>query len=311
MSQFSIMLVPASGQVRRLKIGQYSVLAAGLLMFSMLSFGSWGAYKVYHAEELKSALNEAQQLLEMTRSRHEKDVAHWQDMLATEQVKLAAYAKSIGQLQARMSRLDSLGERLVEVSSLDASEFDFGLKPAVGGPRVESNSLTGELGLNDTVQHLETRLDSLDSQLATIDYMLQSERDEAAARPHAWPSTGGWVSSHYGRRIDPINGGVAIHRGLDIANRLGAPVLAASRGVVVFAGKKRDYGYVVEVEHGYGFKTRYAHLSSIVVKVGDALKDSQLLGRIGSTGRSTGPHLHYEVHKNGQLIDPMSFIPRG
>ncbi|MDX8407405.1 MAG: M23 family metallopeptidase, partial [Mariprofundaceae bacterium] len=128
---------------------------------------------------------------------------------------------------------------------------------------------------------------------------------------HAWPTEGGWLSSNYGRRTDPFTGQPANHYGVDIANRFAAPVLSASRGVVTFAGKMKDVGYMVDVDHGYGYKTRYGHMSSLAVKVGDVVDDSQLLGRIGSSGRSTGPHLHFEVHLHGKHINPATFLPRG
>jgi len=119
------------------------------------------------------------------------------------------------------------------------------------------------------------------------------------------------LSSVYGWRADPFTGEKALHRGVDIANRYGAPALAASHGIVVFAGKMKDFGYMVEISHGYGYRTRYGHLSQVNVKVGDEIKHGHLLGRIGSSGRSTGPHLHYEVHRYGHHLNPNRFLPRG
>jgi murein DD-endopeptidase MepM/ murein hydrolase activator NlpD len=224
---------------------------------------------------------------------------------------MSLYARTLGQMQARILRLDSLGEKLVEVSSLDKKEFDFGLQPAFGGPRLVPASLAGKIGLSDHMQHISTRLSNLDTQLAAIDYLLQGDRIEKNAKPHAWPSEGGWLSSRFGMRADPFTGERAVHRGVDIANRFGAPVLSTSRGIVTFAGKMKDFGYMVDIEHGYGYKTRYGHLSSLAVKVGDEVSDSQLVGRVGSSGRSTGPHLHYEVHRNGKSLNPATFLPRG
>lgn len=103
---------------------------------------------------------------------------------------------------------------------------------------------------------------------------------------------------------------VASHKGIDIGNRYGAGVLAASRGIVVFAGKRSGYGYMVEILHGFGYKTRYGHLSRILVQVGDVVEDGQKIAHIGSSGRSTGPHLHYEVHRYGDTVNPTGFIPK-
>jgi len=165
--------------------------------------------------------------------------------------------------------------------------------------------------IDDSLKRLDSRLASMDTQLAAIDYLLEKKRMLQAAKPHAWPTEGGWISSRYGMRIDPFNGGREMHRGLDIANRFGAPVLAASRGIVTFAGKMQGFGNMIDIDHGYGYVTRYGHMSSITVRAGDTVADGQLIGRIGSRGRSTGPHLHYEVHRYGRSINPGKYLPRG
>jgi len=311
-SNFSLMLVPESGRVRSFRVRRGVLLSCAFTALVLASFGGWGIYKVYTAEKLAHALAETEQVLALARSNYKQKVAELQGRIDAERKKMAVYARTIGQMQARLSRLDALGSRLVEVASLDQSEFDFGLQPAFGGPRqVQPTALNGSLRLNEGVQYLSTRLGQMDTQLAAIEYLLQNKRNEQSARPHAWPSEGGWLSSTYGLRHDPFTGEMAPHHGVDIANRFGAPVLAASRGVVVFAGKMKDFGYMVDIEHGYGFRSRYGHLSNIIVKVGDVVEDNQLIGRVGSSGRSTGPHLHYEVHRYGKHLDPVSFLPRG
>jgi len=305
------MLVPESGQIKNYRIDRRLIVACAVVLVSLTAFGSWGLYSLYNTNNLNAELQDTQYQLELARALHDQEVTRLHDQVSAEQRKMSLYARTLGQMQARISRLDSLGEKLVKVSSLDKKEFDFGLKPAFGGPRLVQTSLAGEIGLSDHMQHISTRLSNLDTQLAAIDYLLQGARVEKNAKPHAWPSEGGWLSSRYGMRADPFTGERAAHRGVDIANRFGAPVLSTSRGVVTFAGKMKDFGYMVDVEHGYGFKTRYGHLSSLAVKVGDEVSDSQLVGRVGSSGRSTGPHLHYEVHRNGKSLNPATFLPRG
>jgi len=305
------MLVPESGQIKNYRIDRRMIMACAVVLVSLTAFGSWGLYSLYNTNNLNAELQDTQYQLELARTLHDQEVTRLHDQVSAEQRKMSLYARTLGQMQARISRLDSLGEKLVKVSSLDKKEFDFGLKPAFGGPRLVQTSLAGEIGLSDHMQHISTRLSNLDTQLAAIDYLLQGARVEKNAKPHAWPSEGGWLSSRYGMRADPFTGERAAHRGVDIANRFGAPVLSTSRGVVTFAGKMKDFGYMVDVEHGYGFKTRYGHLSSLAVKVGDEVSDSQLVGRVGSSGRSTGPHLHYEVHRNGKSLNPATFLPRG
>ncbi len=306
------MLVPESGQIRRFSVSRRMLVSASLMLLAMASFGVWGIYSTYQVERLAMALDQTRHALDHAQSRYDNKLTAWQDKTAAAQKKLAVYARSLGQMQARLSRLDALGSKLVDVASLDKTEFDFGVRPAFGGPRQTQPDFTGlEAGLHDGVTYMNGRLDQLDAQLAAIDYMLENERNKVQAKPHAWPTEGGWLSSNYGRRADPFTGQPANHFGVDIANRFGAPVLASSRGVVTFAGKMKDFGYMVDVDHGYGYKTRYGHMSSLAVKVGDVVDDSQLLGRVGSSGRSTGPHLHYEVHLHGRHINPVSFLPRG
>ena len=311
MSHFSIMLVPESGQVKSYRISRRLVTTCVTSLFFLAIFGSWGAYSLYNSNAMAAKLQNSEKQLELARMLHEQEVISLREQVAAEQKKMGVYARTLGQVQAKLSRLDSLGEKLVEVAALDKKEFDFGLQPAFGGPRLIQSSVSADMGLNDRMQHISSRLSNLDTQLAAIDYLMQGTRAEKNARPHAWPSEGGWLSSNFGTRADPFTGERASHRGVDIANRFGAPVLATSRGVVTFAGKMKDFGYMVDIDHGYGYKTRYGHMSSLAVKVGDEITDNQLVGRVGSSGRSTGPHLHYEVHRNGKTLNPSTFLPRG
>lgn len=304
------MLVPESGQIKSYNISRRLVTICGVAILSLLVFGSWGTYSLYNSYSISAELENVENQLSLARAMHAKEISRLHEQVSAEQKKMSVYARTIGQIQAKLSRLDTLGEKLVDVASLDKKEFDFGLQPAFGGPRQIQTPINAEMDMSSRVQQISSRISNLDSQLAAIDYLMQSSRLEENARPHAWPSEGGWVSSKFGVRADPFTGEDAIHRGVDIANRFGAPVLAASRGVVTFAGKMKDFGYMVDVDHGYGYITRYGHLSSLAVKVGDEVSDNELIGRVGSTGRSTGPHLHYEVHRNGKKLDPLTFLPR-
>jgi len=285
--------------------------ASILLLAGLVVFGIWGGYGVYQSDRFSTLLQQTRVELEHVRMTERLHVVDLNRQLQAEQDKLAVYARTVGQMQARMSRLDALGARLVDVAALDKSEFDFGLEPAFGGHRPQLPAvLDAEAVLDDQLFAMDERLKQLDIQLASVDYLLEKQQTLGKARPHIWPTVGGWISSRFGQRIDPFTGSSAYHYGVDIANHYGAPVRVASRGVVTFADKMEDFGYVVDVEHGYGYKTRYAHMSSLTVKVGDVVDVNQELGRIGSTGHSTGPHLHYEVSRYGKLINPGTFLPR-
>ncbi|MDX8401394.1 MAG: M23 family metallopeptidase [Mariprofundaceae bacterium] len=312
LKDFSLMLVPDSGRVRALRVRrrlQVALIGGAVALFAFGTVGVWG---LWHTGELALELAQTRHALAHAQSRYEARLAALREASERERRKMSVYARTLGDLEARMARLDALGGRLVDVASLDASEFDFGRKVAVGGPRQSpvGGVAALEVRLRSGLVALNERLDELDSQLAAVDWMLEAKRTEREARPHAWPSEGGWLSSGYGTRADPFTGLPAPHHGVDIANRFGAPVLAASRGVVTFAGKMKDFGYMVEIDHGYGYRTRYGHLSALTVKVGDVVEDNQLIGRIGSSGRSTGPHLHYEVHRYGRHVNPLPFLPK-
>ncbi|HXH64977.1 MAG TPA: M23 family metallopeptidase [Mariprofundaceae bacterium] len=280
-------------------------------MIAMVGLGGFGVYAMTQKWQQRHALEQTEQAFHLARDQQEKQLADLRAKLAAEVKKNGVFARNIGQIEARLSRLDSLGQRLVEVASLSKNEFDFGVKPAFGGPRqvVNDAGARSMLDIGKNLQSMDVQMSRLDTQLAAIDYLLQDKKEEVAARPHAWPTEGGWLSSPYGLRSDPFTGEPEEHRGVDIANRFGAPVLAAGRGIVVFAGKTPDFGNMIMIDHGFGYKTRYGHMSSLDVKVGDMVQANQLIGRVGSSGRSTGPHLHFEVYRYGMHLDPAGFLP--
>ncbi len=304
------MLVPDSGQTKtyRLSKAKLRLMAAAALLLICVCIA--GAYSLYANYSLRQDLQLARETLNHERQVFAKQKLAFEASLKAEQNKMNVYARSVGQMQARLARLDSLGKRLIQSSSISPSEFNFDVQPAFGGPRIPVASNTPDLDLFSQIEQVGSEIDALNSKLVAVNYLLQDDLEEKNARPHTWPTEGGWLSSHFGVRLDPFTGQKAMHKGVDIANRFGAPVLAASRGVVIFAGKMKGYGYLVEIEHGYGFRTRYGHMSAANVTVGDIVEANQMIGRIGSSGRSTGPHLHYEVHRNGRAINPATFIPK-
>ncbi|MDX8391010.1 MAG: M23 family metallopeptidase [Mariprofundaceae bacterium] len=308
--RYSLMLIPEHGRIRSLHVNRAGLGVCAFALTLLLATGAWGGWQFYHTAEKTLQIAALQNQIGMAQSRFSEQRDELQSRLDAERKKLAVYARNIGIIQVRLTRLDALGSKLVDQASLDSAEFDFGLQPAFGGPRVSVSSIPLE-GIDLSIGRLDVRLAELDVQLAAVDYLMEKQRGQQAARPHAWPSENGWVSSNYGLRADPFTGENARHNGVDIANRFGAPVLAASRGIVTFAGKMKDFGHMLEIDHGYGYVTRYGHMSSLNVHLGDDVSDGQLIGRIGSSGRSTGPHLHYEVHHFGRHMNPRKFLPKG
>ena len=312
MKKQSMMSVSSCGERVKLVLSRKLLAVSMAAVLAALAVAGWGAFGVMQMSQLASTLKQSEQALMQANASSQIQLDALQSQLHAEQNKQAVYARALGKIQARMARLDALGSRLVDVASLDKSEFDFALEPAFGGPRLQQAAMVvAPIRLHDDLNNMSAHLKQLDAQLVAIDYMLENKNTALEAKPHAWPTEGGWISSPFGRRIDPFNGRPTQHYGVDIANRLGAPVLSSSRGVVTFAGKMVDFGYVVDIEHGYGYRTRYAHMGDVAVHIGDVVAGNQMLGHIGSTGRSTGPHLHYEVRRFGQLINPKSFLPRG
>jgi len=312
LSHFSLMVVSDTGPVKRFSIRKLWIRFAVISLVLLLGLAVFGGYSFHQQSLIQAQLEQSRYQLHKQKQAAVLQQQRLQAMLDTERDKMMVYARSLGKLQAKLVRLDSLGERLVDVAKLDKDEFDFSMEPAIGGVQIALPMAASNIrfALDEEVKDTFSRLSHLDTQLAVIDMVLQDTRELSQARPHAWPTEGGVLSSHFGKRNDPFTGRRGFHKGVDIANRYGAAVLSSSRGVVVYAGRHRDYGYMVEVEHGYGYRTRYAHLSSVIVKAGDEVKDAQIIGRIGSSGRSTGPHLHFEVYRFGKLLNPAKFIPR-
>lgn len=221
-----------------------------------------------------------------------------------------ALAQRLGQLQAQVMRLNALGSRLTRVAGLDRREFDFSMQPALGGPQAAAVNISVP-DFMQSLEQLSAQIEDRAQRLQALETVIVNRKVVAENAPTGWPVDGGWVSSSYGTRADPFTGRVAFHSGVDIANRQGAPIRAMGIGVVTFAGDKDGYGLTVEVNHGNGEMTRYAHAQAIIAKVGDRVNKGDIIALVGSSGRSTGPHLHVEVLRNGRIVDPHRYLKLG
>jgi len=235
--------------------------------------------------------------------------------------KMSVMTKRLAGLQAHVARLDALGLHLTELAGLDLEEFDFSGVPALGGPSIpiayEGLPKAAELGSSRPVQQIEKQFDVLDQlfakrevQFDVLAGLLSSEQLRAESSPSGKPIVSGWQSSPYGYRIDPISGQRAWHDGVDFAGREGTKIFAVASGVVSWSGYRSGYGQMVEVAHGDGLSTRYAHNKENNVEVGDLVRRGDVIAFMGSTGRSTGPHVHFEVFKHGRAVDPAIYISR-
>ena len=249
-----------------------------------------------------------------------KYVVEWQDVVGEQQAEIAvarqnaqanidALTLRIGQMQAQMLRLNALGGRLVSQSDLDKGEFDFNAVPAVGGPEDVANRESVPLAdFLNMLDRLETEMEDRDQKLSVLESLLMSRSLSERVMPSGRPVEDGWLSSRYGKRNDPFTGKQDFHKGLDFAGKKGSEVIAVGDGVVSWAGKKSGYGQLIEINHGNGYSTRYGHNQSHTGKVGDTVKKGQQIALMGSTGRSTGPHVHFEVLRNGKKVNPSEFI---
>jgi murein DD-endopeptidase MepM/ murein hydrolase activator NlpD len=215
----------------------------------------------------------------------------------------------LGLLQAHVMRLDALGRKLANMASIDDDEFNFNSIPAVGGPEETGEQKPLQIPeLFLAIRQLGLDLDNQESQLEVLEDIVMNKNLQRDGQPSGRPIVKGWLSSHYGMRTHPLSGRKEMHKGIDFAGKMGGDVIAVAKGLVTYAGKRYGYGHVIDIAHGNGFTTRYAHNSKMHVSVGDAVEKGFRIAEIGSSGRSTGAHVHFEVIKNGKQVNPVKFI---
>lgn len=248
-------------------------------------------------------------------------ISAWQDRLqlqrdevertrAETETALEALTMRVAQLQAGLIRIDALGQRVSRAAQLDGNEFNFGVPSAVGGP--EGNELVpyAAPALSDVLDQLAVQLEDREQQLDIMGSLLVNRQLRSEIEVGGRPVLEGWVTSLFGHRTDPFKGHRAWHNGVDFAGQLGSAVVAVASGVVTWAGDRSGYGLMLEINHGGGYVTRYGHNQRNLVAVGDVVKKGQVIANMGSSGRSTGPHVHFEVFRHGKSVDPSSYIDR-
>jgi len=217
----------------------------------------------------------------------------------------------MAEMQAQLLRLDALTQHVAESAHVPVREFSIenNVKGAKGGPLLEELSILGEDNLDVRLQELSQLIEEKENQLRTLDSMLANKRVQSNQNYLAnLPVRTGAITSRFGYRSDPFTQRVAFHSGMDFSGPQGTNIYAVASGIVSFAGIKSGYGNVIEITHGDGYVTRYAHAKHLAAKVGDLVSKDEVIAYMGSTGRSTGTHLHYEVLVNGKQIDPMGFV---
>lgn len=283
----------------------------GIALASALALGVCGmvalAFLGGHLQGMSR--NAATAEIEALRGQLDRYEAELAEARRASEREINALALRLGELKAEATRLNALGERLTAVGQLDDGEFNFRQPPAIGGPQT-----IGELSQVDPVEFLRTLGDlerqfaQQSQQLSVIEEFLLGREVERSLMPSGWPTRTGYVSSHYGYRTDPFTGGRDLHLGLDINGNRGDDILAVADGVVSFSGVHFGYGNMIEIDHGNGYRTRYAHNDRNLAKVGDVVKAGQHIAEMGRTGRATGVHLHFEVWHNNRPVNPTTFV---
>ncbi|MEO6185892.1 MAG: M23 family metallopeptidase [Steroidobacteraceae bacterium] len=281
------------GQARHLHLTHPVTLAvAGVLGLALLA-GTFGLGMRLGA----AGLNTRSQLREIGSLRQQV------------QDRVDAMSIRVGELNAHVIRLDALGKRLTQMANINSGELNFDATPGVGGPEEEGGGLSAQIPdltlLLDNMQH---KLEHRDAQLLALENVILSRSLTEAIRPEGRPVLQGYISSYYGGRQDPFDGSETVHMGIDFAGAMGSQVMAVATGVVTRAEPASGYGNLVEINHGNGFVTRYGHNQRLLVNVGDTVIRGQAIALMGSTGRSTGPHVHFEVLRNGANLNPLAYI---
>lgn len=222
---------------------------------------------------------------------------------------LQAVNQRVAEMQAQLLRLDALTQQMAQSARVPVQEFSIDAKGAKGGPLLEEMSVLGEDNIDVRLQELSSLIAQKEDQIKALDRILSQKKWQNNLNYLAnLPVRQGAITSTFGYRTDPFTGRTAFHSGMDFSGPEGEDIYAVAAGMVSFAGQKAGYGNVVEVTHGDGYVTRYAHASRLAAKEGDMVAKDQVIAYMGSTGRSTGTHLHYEVLANGRQIDPMTYV---
>ncbi len=216
--------------------------------------------------------------------------------------------RRIGSLQAQVSRISAVEMRIAETAGINLSDFQFEQDPPIGGSSLAETVDSEQIDIENAIDAIENELAHRESEIAAMDFLLSRRSLESQQTPAGWPVEGGWVSSNFGTRLHPMTGKKQFHHGVDIPGRLGADVLAVADGVVTRAEKSGNYGHLVEIDHGDGYTTLYSHNKLNLVEVGATVSKGDPIAKVGSTGRSTGPHVHFEVSKNKRTINPVRYL---
>jgi murein DD-endopeptidase MepM/ murein hydrolase activator NlpD len=302
----SITILKASSKgMRTFKLGKRSVyyLLAFILTLPLIT----GFFGYYSHNPKDHSLTQRTILQWKNKLKQQKKEVEKAKQKSAHQIR--ALTIKFAMLQAHVRRLDAIGERILGVSGIDSKEFNFNQALPVGGPDHPLFN-SKKLFLGEAFKHLEDLLISKEQQMFILESLLIDKQLDGNRFVSGKPTDSGWLSSFYGERTDPFNGKQAWHSGIDFAGKEGDPIFSTAAGVVIWVGENSGYGLLVEINHGNGLITRYAHNQSSNVKIGELVKKGQVISYMGNSGRSTGAHVHYEIIKNGKKVNPLKYVKR-
>lgn len=302
-----IILATSEGRPVTLRLDRPGVYLALFLTLGVIAWGA--AYFGYRFGNVTQAVPEEFSALSELQARIVEQKDELTRLRDQSQAHLDALALRLGQIQSGMLRVEALGQRLADMANLDHEEFNFDQPPAQGGPAESVETARfARSELQEALDEFQSQLDNRERQLEVLERLVMNKELKEQLSPAGQPIAKGWISSYYGKRTDPFTGRNELHKGMDFAGARGSDITATAAGVVAWAGPRQGYGNLVEINHGNGYSTRYGHCQKVLVKLGDKVEPGQTIALMGSTGRSTGPHVHYEVLKNGSQINPKRFI---
>ncbi|MDB2616720.1 peptidoglycan DD-metalloendopeptidase family protein [Luminiphilus sp.] len=305
-----LIFVHKTAASRTLEIGRWSWAALSVICIGLpLGLMAMG-YELGQRQGASIAQEARLSEAELNASRRAGDLAQ---LSADARRKLEAMTRRLAELQVRVTRLDALGTHLTALAGLEGGEFNFAAEPALGGPMMPllpESQTSLPAPLKDAFDGLSVALSDREMQLDILAGLLFDAEAQTEAIPAGRPVLSGWLSSAYGSRTDPFTGKRAWHQGIDFAGAGGDHIIAVASGVVSWSGERTGYGTLVEIAHGDGLITRYAHNRENRVEVGDLVRQGDVIALMGNSGRSTGPHVHFEIFKHGRAVDPSSYVRR-
>lgn len=293
-----------SGSQNLLKYRQRAALAAIFSLGLGFVIGSYGS-DLYQSMNFSDNVNRSV-------------VSHWQQELELKQAEIStmkalaneeinAMSVKMAQMQAALIKMEAVAERAIDVAGLDKEEFDFGQPLAIGGFDAKSADFERPR-FEDALAALDEEIEKKQIRLETLTDMLYAKEWHDEVRLAGKPVRKGFLSSRFGFRANPFNGGLDYHAGVDFAAVIGTPIYSTGAGIISFSGNKGGYGKVIEITHMDGKVTRYAHCNKLLVETGEVVQQGDIIAEVGSTGNSTGPHLHYEVLVGGKAVDPSPYL---